>query len=184
MPAPEPGGDAVAGRIVELLHERGAAELDHPGGTLLAHLVRVRERLARLGAGRDLQLAGLAHAVYGTDGFGVTLVDPDRRDVLRDVAGPAVEALVYRYGACDRSRTWPELAGRGQLHDRFDGTVETLSPAELRDFADLTIVNELDVVEHSAELAARFGAGLRTLFESWAEVASPAVTADARRVLA
>jgi hypothetical protein len=113
----------------------------------------------------------------------VTLVDPARRDVLRDAAGPAVEALVYRYAACDRSLTWPDLARTGVLHDRFDGGTETLSPADLRDLVDLTIVNELDVVEHSAELAARFGDGLRTLFASWAPVASPAVTADAARVL-
>jgi len=176
-------GDDVPERLIALLRERGAAGLEHPGGTLLAHLVRVRERLLRLGAGPDLQHAGLAHAVYGTDGFPVTLIDPAQRDVLRDIAGPAVEAMVYRYGACDRARTWPDLARTGVLHDRFDGSTETLSRADLRDLVDLTIVNELDVVEHSAETAARFGDELRVLFTSWAAAASPAVVAEATRVL-
>jgi hypothetical protein len=176
-------GDDVPERLIALLRERGAAGLEHPGGTLLAHLVRVRERLLRLGAGPDLQHAGLAHAVYGTDGFPVTLIDPAQRDVLRDVAGPIVEATVYRYGACDRARTWPDLARTGVLHDRFDGSTETLSRADLRDLVDLTIVNELDVVEHSAEIAARFGDELRVLFGSWAAAASPAVAAEATRVL-
>jgi hypothetical protein len=176
-------GDDVPERLVALLRERGAAGLEHPGGTLLTHLGRERERLLRLGAGPDLQYAGLAHAVYGTDGFAVTLIDPAQRHVLRELAGPAVEATVYRYGACDRARTWPDLARTGVLHDRFDGGTETLSPADLRDLVDLTIVNELDVVEHSAGLAARFGDELRVLFASWAVAASPAVAAEATRVL-
>ena len=177
-----PAVDAAAA-VAELLRSRDADGIDHPGGTLDAHLERVRLRLGELGAGEDLQLAGRAHAVYGTDGFPVTLIDPAQRDVLRDIAGPAVEAMVYRYGACDRARTWPDLARTGVLHDRFDGSTETLSRADLRDLVDLTIVNELDVVEHSAETAARFGDELRVLFTSWAAAASPAVVAEATRVL-
>lgn len=51
------------------LRELGAEDIPHPGGTLLAHLRRVRTRLASWDARPALQLAGLCHAFYGTDGF-------------------------------------------------------------------------------------------------------------------
>src|SRR5690349_17729944 len=88
------------------LRQRGAETIDHPGGTLYAHLSRVYDRLGRLGLGADVQLAGLAHAVYGTDGFDLVLLAPTDRGTLRDLVGDPAESLVYLYGACDRSRTW------------------------------------------------------------------------------
>src|SRR4029079_13032326 len=60
---------AVMIAIEEFLIARGAAELRHPGGTLLAHLRRTHDTLAGWGARPALRLAGLAHATYGTDGF-------------------------------------------------------------------------------------------------------------------
>lgn len=174
-------GSAEAVRA--LLRERGAESIEHPGGTLYAHLGRVADRLERLGAPEHVRVAGLAHAVYGTDGFDVVLVDRGDRDVVRDVAGAAAEALVYRYGACDRARTWGDLAAARRVVDRFTGEAEDLEDAALRDFVDLSVVNEVDVVEHSAELAARHGAALRTLFTTWHPLGSPTVMADARATL-
>jgi hypothetical protein len=97
-------GMADFAAIEELLRARGAQSQGHPGGTLYAHLQRVRDRLARLGAEPDVQAAGLAHAVYGTDGFAVALLDPGERQVLLNLAGTRVERLVYRYGGCDWAR--------------------------------------------------------------------------------
>jgi len=45
-----------------LLLERHADRVQHSGGTLLAHLGRVRDRLAAWDASPELQLAGLCHA--------------------------------------------------------------------------------------------------------------------------
>jgi hypothetical protein len=170
--------------VRELLRARGAESIEHPGGTLYAHLGRVADRLGRLGAPEHVRVAGLAHAVYGTDGFDVVLVDRADRDVVRDVAGAAAEALVYRYGACDRARTWAHLAASRRVVDRFTGAAEDLDDAALRDFVDLSVVNEVDVVEHSAEIAARHGAALRALFTTWDPLGSPTVMADAERSLA
>ena len=85
-----------------LLDQRGAAGIDHPGGTLAAHLERVEQRLAGLGLRRAVQLAGRAHAVYGTDGFDVRLLGEHERPLLAGLVGAEAEALVHRYGACDR----------------------------------------------------------------------------------
>jgi hypothetical protein len=165
------------------LRERGAETIDHPGGTLYAHLGRVHDRLGALGHGEDVCLAGLAHAAYGTDGFGRTLLDVADRDVLRTLTGAPAEALIYLYGACDRDRTWPALTATRQVWNRFTAGVETLAPEQVQPFADLSIVNELDVLEQDPVLAARHGGSLRTLFESWAPLASAPVLAEARRLL-
>lgn len=165
------------------LRQRGAETITHPGGTLYAHLCRVHDRLGELGLDPDGRLAGLVHAVYGTDGFDVVLLDRADRASLRSLVGGPAERLVYLYGACDRRRTWRTLADTGQVVDRFTDQVETLGPAELRPLVDLSIVNELDVAEQDPVVADRHGGYLRTLFSSWASVASPQVSHEAQRVL-
>lgn len=169
--------------VKALLRERGAQTIDHPGGTLYTHLVRVHDRLAAHGLPASTALAGLAHAAYGTDGFDTALLTLAERDLLRAAAGPDAELIVHRYAATLRKATWRPLAQTRQLHNRFDGTVQTLTAAELRPLVDLSIVNELDLCEQASDVAARYGDYFRTLFASWADLASPQVTADARAVL-
>ncbi|MFC7760609.1 DUF6817 domain-containing protein [Catellatospora bangladeshensis] len=118
--------------VQALLRERGAATIAHPGGTLHAHLVRVHDRLAAHGLPEATALAGLAHAAYGTDGFATALLTLDERDLLRAAAGEHAELIVYRYGATLRKATWRQLASTRQVHDRFTGTAETLTPDQLR----------------------------------------------------
>jgi len=150
----------------DLLRATGAAEIDHPGGTLLDHLLRVRALLDEWGARRDVQLAGLCHAAYGTDGFAVTLLDTTERSTLAGAIGEPAEALVYLYGSCDRASTYPQM---GQdvvvVKDRFTGETVTPDVDALRGFAEITAANELDVVRHNADIAERHGAGLLQLVE-------------------
>jgi hypothetical protein len=169
-------------RVAELLRARGAETIDHPGGTLYAHLERVQQRLASLGRSTHLQLAGRAHAVYGTDGFDVALLALEERPLLAEVAGADVERVVYRYAACDRAKTWRELSRTGEVWDRFTGATERLAPEDLREFADLSIVNELDVAEQVPGFVDEHGDYFRRLTASWQELLSPAVAAEASRV--
>ncbi|MEV4640112.1 DUF6817 domain-containing protein [Actinoplanes sp. NPDC049548] len=165
------------------LREHGAATIDHPGGTLYAHLGRVHDRLGTLGHGDDVRLAGLTHAAYGTDGFDLTLLNPADRTPLRQLVGHRAEALVYLYGACDRSRTWESLPATRQVWNRWTGGPEQLPADLVAGFADLSIVNELDVVEQDPTIGRRHGAYFRELFASWQSLASEPVLAEARRVL-
>ncbi|WP_155370235.1 DUF6817 domain-containing protein [Catellatospora vulcania] len=168
----------------EWLRGRGAETIDHAGGSLYAHLSRVHDRLVRLGLSADVQLAGLAHAVYGTDGFDVALLDRAERATLRQVIGGASENLVYLYGACDRRRSWAQLADTGTVWDRFTGQAESLDASQLRPFVDLSIVNELDVVEQDPAVAEKHGVYFRSLFTSWSRIASSQVSAEVESVLA
>ncbi|WP_184939629.1 DUF6817 domain-containing protein [Kitasatospora kifunensis] len=161
---PERGDEVVA-----LLHSLGAAEIEHPGGTLLAHLRRVRAILAGWGARPELQLAGLCHACYGTDGFATALLPPDApaRAELARLIGAAAEEIVYRYASCDRKASYATLPhADGAFHDRFAGTAFVPSPQQRRDFAELTVANELDLLQVSPEVRARWGEALGRLFTS------------------
>jgi hypothetical protein len=165
------------------LRQRGAETIEHPGGSLYAHLNRVRDRLAALGCDRDTQLAGLVHAAYGTDGFAVTLLDWTDRTALRALVGADVEELVYRYGSCDRKQTWRGLAATGVVVDRFTGQTCEVEPDRLQPFVDLSIVNELDVIEQDPTIAQRHGDYFRSVFATWSPAATPAVDTAARQLL-
>ncbi|NUR43780.1 MAG: hypothetical protein HOV73_27230 [Streptomyces sp.] len=147
-----------------LLRELGAEHIAHPGGTLLTHLHRVRERLATWNARPALQLAGLCHAFYGTDGFPQPLLPLDRRAELAAAIGVEAEAIVHLYASCDREATYPTLAAPGgAFHDRFTGGTRTPGPSACRDFAELTAANELDIAAEDPAFRDRHGPALLTL---------------------
>ncbi|MFC4591109.1 DUF6817 domain-containing protein [Sphaerisporangium corydalis] len=157
----------------DLLAARGAGEIAHPGGTLLAHLERVHDLLGRWEARPALRLAGLGHAFYGTDGFPAALGEVTRRDELAAVAGEETERIVYFYASCDRRFSHARLAeDGGPFRDRFTGVVLDPPAALRRDFAEITVANELDVVQANPEIRARHGAELLELFTSWRDLLS------------
>ncbi len=132
---------------LDFLLSRWADEVPHLNGTLLAHLLATEELLRSWGSSEELCLAGLCHAVYGTDGFAPYLVPSDDRGVLPALVGAGVEETVYLYASCDRSVVYPQLAGDGPVlfRDRFRQQTVIPTDAQLRDFVDLTLANELDV---------------------------------------
>ncbi len=145
--------DAGTGPTAEpaLLVERGADAIDHPGGTLGAHLRRVAARLAGHGVDETTRRAGLWHAAYGTDGFPTALVGLDERDLVADAIGAEAEEQVYLYASCDRTATYPGLGDPVvTFTDRFSGAAGGMPRQRLRTFAAVTVANELDIVDHLA----------------------------------
>jgi hypothetical protein len=134
-------------RVAQFLHERGADQIDHINGTLFDHLERTELLLRRWGCSEVVSVAGLSHAVYGTDGFATALVALEDRDVFTEVAGSDVEVLVYLYASCDRGFVYPRLCDSVRLdfRDRFSGRTFLPAKPDLRDFVDLTLANEFDV---------------------------------------
>jgi hypothetical protein len=136
---------------LQLLDDRGAAAIEHPGGLLLDHLLRTERTLRHWEADEPTCLAGLCHATYGTQGFPTALLPVSERATLRDVIGAEAEAIVHRYGSCDRDRTYPGLGSvKTTFTDRFTGTTEEVGGDDLRAFALVTIANELDLVRLGA----------------------------------
>jgi hypothetical protein len=139
--------DGARTRVVGLLADRGAASIAHPHGTLLEHLLGTEQLLRTWGSSEVLCLAGLAHAVYGTDGFAPHLLELEERHLLTAAAGSEAEALVYLYASCDRGAVYPQFERPGpiEFRDRFTGKASRPSEDELRDFADLTLANEFEI---------------------------------------
>ncbi|MGW3723724.1 DUF6817 domain-containing protein [Streptomyces sp. F001] len=169
-------------RATALLQQLGAESVPHPGGTLLTHLDRVRIRLAGWQARPALQLAGFCHALYGTDGFPQALLPLHRRTAVAAALGSEAEGLVYLYASCDRQATYPVLPD-GPFHDRFTEASRTPSLAVLRDFAELTAANELDLAAHDPEFRTRYGADLLALFTRFRPLLSGAAWDDCVAVL-
>ena len=134
--------------MLDLLVERGAHTIEHPGGTLLAHLRRVEALLRRWGAPDEVQTAGLCHACYGTDGFPVSLLGLDERDVVARRIGRLAESWVYLYASCDRGAVYPGLSRPGPLpfRDRFTGVTSLLPEPDAAVLVELTAANELDLM--------------------------------------
>ncbi|WP_174551806.1 VOC family protein [Herbidospora mongoliensis] len=145
-------------RPTDFLTRHGAAEIPHPGGTLLEHLKRVAALLGEWGAPEEVRSAGLLHATYGTDGFAHPLLPFSDRAAVRDLIGDEAEAIVYAYASCDRNATYPDLA---HFHDRFTGEV---TRPDLRAFLVITAANEIDVARHNPDILARHGDGLYAFF--------------------
>jgi pimeloyl-ACP methyl ester carboxylesterase len=139
--------DAIA-----LLTARGAASVAHPGGTLLAHMRRTAGCLQSWGGGRELVSAGLCHAAYGTQGFLTPLIGIANRAVLRESIGDEAEAIVYAYCALDRahqSAAEPDRPRACELRDRFNGEYWNPSERMRRQLAELSVANELDLVQNA-----------------------------------
>jgi len=151
--------DSDVDSVVRWLRDRDADLIDHPGGSLLDHLIRVHARLSAWGLDQDVCVAGQCHAAYGTDGFAPALLGLDARGVLAGVIGQRAEHLVYMYGSCDRGLTYPNFRSPCSdvvIVDRFTGGHAAPVAADLRALCHITVANELDVLVNSGHPAESF----------------------------
>jgi hypothetical protein len=102
-------------QAMDFLRSRSADTVSHLNGTLLEHLVATEGLLRSWGA--------------------------------PEAVGPEVEGIVYLYASCDRSVVYPQLSGDGPgaFRDRFRRQTFEPTDAQLRDVADLTLANELEI---------------------------------------
>jgi len=169
---------SAMGAASALLNATGAAEIAHPGGTLLAHLCRTADLLSAWRAPETLIIAGLCHAAYGTDGFDQALLDLSERARLASAIGAAAEDLVYFYASCDREFTYASLVdGHLRFRDRYTGAVSAPESDRMRQFMELTFANEIDVARHSRSFAQNVWPKLMTLFSRCEPLVSTAAAA-------
>ncbi len=148
----------------------GAEGISHLNGSLVEHLEGTHALLSDWGADEALCLAGLYHAVYGTDGFPKELITPDDRAKLQAVIGTAAERIVYFYAAADRSDFWPRFMSAKPLvlRDRFTGVHHLFSDDGLRCYCELTAANELEIALKDSAFAEQNRAYFQTLFKGMA----------------
>jgi hypothetical protein len=172
----EPASADRRDRVAQLLLARGASEIDHVNGTLFEHLERTEQLLRGWGCSEVVAVAGLAHAAYGTDGFPTALMGLDERELISELGGPDVEALVYLYASCDRGFVYPCLrpGAKPEFRDRFNGRTFPPARGDLRDFVDITLANESDVGLAGSRVDGPPG-WLLAMFETFGHLASEPV---------
>lgn len=138
--------DSRRAAAVSFLKSIGTQNVDHSNDGLLAHLQATSDLLRRWGNSDDICLAGLCHAVYGTDGFETALLDISQRDEVKAAIGEAAEAFVYIYASCDRKFLYPLIGSRPlRFRDRFTQT--EFEPAEdmLCACVELLLANDVEI---------------------------------------
>ncbi|HKU87949.1 MAG TPA: hypothetical protein VJV77_16555 [Casimicrobiaceae bacterium] len=164
----------------------GADAFAHVSGSLARHLAETERILRSWNSRRALCLAGLYHAVYGTDGIRGSLAALDRRDAIVAIVGAEAEALAYLYGACAREIFHPRIGTSDQLRfaDRFTASEYPISLASLRDFCELTVANELELAIASDAFRSEYAVELSAFFRRMEGLVSAECERTWRTVLA
>ena len=184
QPAVTPAGDPWLAHY-ERLAAMGAADFAHVAGTLAPHLANTAALLQQWGNRDALCIAGLYHAVYGTDGILGELTTLSRRSSIAEVIGTEAEAIVYVYGACDRDAFHPRIGTprATQFVDRFTATEYAIPVSMLADFCELTLANELDLARTSAAFLSKHRRELAELAERMQAHVSDAALCACRDLL-
>jgi hypothetical protein len=131
---------------VAFLKSNKADSIEHSDGNLLDHFAGTARLLEEWGNRPDLCLAGLCHAVYGTEGFQQSILEPSERDQLRVIIGEAAEAIVYFYGSAERNSFCPSInRGVVTFRDRFTGEKFEPDANMLRDCLELMLANDVEI---------------------------------------
>ena len=128
-------------------------EIAHFNGDFFSHLRRTADLLIKWGNTEYICLAGLCHAVYGTQGFQQGILKPDERRILQEAIGIDAEEVAYFYCSCDRSCLYPTIGASGgfKFHDRFTGDRFEPSEQMVSDFLEVTFSNEVELGSLSQE---------------------------------
>jgi len=167
------------------LQALGAGEFEHVNGSLAAHLRGTERMLREWGAGEPLCIAGLYHAVYGTDGYNPALISIAGRKGIAALIGAEAEALAYLYGACNRTVFYPRIGTATQFAfaDRFSNGEYNIQPEQLSQLCELIVANELELASNNAPFRAKHGAALSRLFERMSGLVSGSCIQAYRRML-
>ncbi len=197
-------------KTLAYLHGHGSAQLPHMQTTLLAHLQGTCELLSHWKAAPEVCLAGLCHAIYGTEGLPAQLEDPQHGAALAEVIGSDAEQLVYFYASCDRRWLYGQVVpgavvgvqepahrtlglpletrqiqGDISFRDRFTGQV-FIPPQHLyAAFLELTFANELEIIRRQPPEVSAGNRGVwEPLFEAWSPLVSKGAAQAARATFA
>ncbi|HJU23390.1 MAG TPA: hypothetical protein VJ891_12850 [Casimicrobiaceae bacterium] len=176
--------DAANARV--RLHALGAGAFAHVNGTLEAHLLGTERLLRGFRNDEAVCLAGLYHAVYGTDGITGTLLAPadEERRSIAALIGDEAESLAWLYGACDRERFHPRIGTPSQhlFADRFSNANYWIDDVQLCAFCEITVANEVELAHANSRFAARHARRLAELFARMRPLVSEAAYAMAREI--
>lgn len=169
---------------IALLKKLGSHTTKSENGWLIDHLTGTYNLLVEWGADEALCDAGLFHAAYGTFGYDEKLIDVSRRNDLTALIGKEAESIVYTYCACDRDKTYPNLKNRVVIfRDRFDDQTRYLTSKQLRNFCELTVANQLELINSNDSFRQKWAQDMYKLFKKMNPYISDAAKAAYQETL-
>jgi (p)ppGpp synthase/HD superfamily hydrolase len=137
--------------MTDFLVGLGTAEIPHSGTRFFSHLTGVHRMLKDWGCPEHVALAGLFHAVYGTQTFDRHGLPLERRHEVRDLIGERAERLAYANCALVRESIDASVASGGppQLWDRYTDGPLPIREEEFEDLLTLHLCDRLEQVARS-----------------------------------
>jgi hypothetical protein len=122
--------DIVLSKEVDFVRSK-TADASHSGRTFFEHLYNTMRNLESNKANKELCLAGLFHAVYGTDFYNFN-DDSINRDIIKSLIGEYSERLVYEFCTL-KDRTNSLINNTTNLEDTFRKDLIKIEIANLKD---------------------------------------------------
>ncbi|CAL8468548.1 g8088 [Coccomyxa elongata] len=140
----------------EFVVKVGTGTIVHNSGDLFGdHLKAVQRVLKEWGVGKELELAGLFHSIYGTEGFQDFQLSLDRRQDVKRLVGERAEHCAYCNCVMDRETldaTLSAPAGKHTIRARPDvgGHEIVLTDQQFSDLITVHLADWLEQVEREA----------------------------------
>lgn len=119
----------------------------HRGGSLHDHLVGTARILEAWGRPAAVCLAGLFHAVYGTQFYRLQVVSPSERARVRAVLGDRAERLVHLFSVADRRSLYSKLQDPApRIHEAGGDGEIPISHEDLVALVEMDLANRLELM--------------------------------------
>jgi hypothetical protein len=141
-------------RFLQSLH---FDDMSHSTRTLFDHLVSTGTLLQNWGCSETVYLAGLFHAVYGTESFRYQTDLTVHREAVQNVIGASAERIAWLFGISTGKSLWNQFGSlstsisegpKASLTHRITGEALACDQSELLALADITLANALDQAQY------------------------------------
>lgn len=134
--------------LINKLREIGCDSTSHMNRNLLEHFQGTYQLLKKWGNSESVCLAGLFHAIYGTETFPNALVTLEKRQEISSVIGEEAEKLVYYYSILTRKTFIGNLSECNNFHIKSRLNEETIPITELefRQLVEIFLADRLEQI--------------------------------------
>lgn len=135
--------------IINRLQEIGCDSTSHMDRDLLTHFQGTYQLLKKWGNQESVCLAGLCHALYGTETFPTALVPLDKRSTVADLIGEEAEKLAYYYSIMYRKHFTEENVKNDRnfaIQSRFNGQIIPITGIEFRQLSEIFLADRLEQI--------------------------------------
>ncbi len=134
--------------IINQLQKIDCNSISHMDRNLLTHFQGTYKLLKKWGNQESVCLAGLCHALYGTETFPVALVPLEKRQEIATLIGEQAEKLVYYYSIITRKYFTETLRNGDNLviKSRLDGQNIPITELEFRQLLEIFLADRLEQI--------------------------------------